>query len=144
MERRMFMVWVGAGILASSLPAAIAACSAPEAEKPAADAPTAERPDGFMTIGTVSELEKTGQLSHKMGDVPIVVVRDPANATKLIAVNVKCTHAGCAVEWKNKTFSCPCHGSQFSADGKVKKGPATQPLATVPVKLEGESVLIKA
>ena len=144
MDRRSFMVWVGAGILASSLPAAIAACSAPEAEKPATDAPKSERSDGFMTIGTVSDLDKTGQLTHKMGDVPIVVVRDPANASKLIAVNTKCTHAGCSVEWKNKSFSCPCHGSQFAADGKVKKGPANKPLATVPVKLEGQSVLIKA
>jgi cytochrome b6-f complex iron-sulfur subunit len=144
MDRRSFMVWVGAGILASSLPAAIAACSAPEVEKPAADASSAKRPDGFMSIGTVSELDKTGQLIHRMGDVPIVVVRDPANAAKLIALNTKCTHAGCAVEWKNKTFSCPCHGSQFAADGKVKKGPANKPLATVPVKLEGQSVLIKA
>jgi cytochrome b6-f complex iron-sulfur subunit len=144
MDRRAFMVWVGVGMLASSLPAAIAACSAPEAEKPATNAPTAERTDGFMVIGNVSDLDKTGQLSHQMGDIPIVVVRDPANATKLIAVNSKCTHAGCAAEWKNKAFACPCHGSQFKVDGSVEKGPAAKPLVTFPVKLEGQSILVKA
>lgn len=144
MDRRSFMVWVGAGILASSLPAAIAACSAPEAEKPAADASTAKRADGFLQVGTVAALEEKGYLETKVGDASVVVVRDPANKAKLIAVNTKCTHAGCAVEWKNKGFACPCHGSQFKSNGSVAKGPATKPLANFPVKQEGQSVLVKA
>jgi cytochrome b6-f complex iron-sulfur subunit len=144
MDRRSFMVWVGAGLLASSLPAAIVACSAPETENPSADASTTKRADGFITAGKVNDLEKKGHLDVKVSNSSFAVVRDPANQAKLIAVNTKCTHAGCAVELKNKIFSCPCHGSQFAADGKVKKGPANKPLATVPVKLEGQSVLIKA
>jgi cytochrome b6-f complex iron-sulfur subunit len=144
MDRRTFMVWVGAGMLASSLPAAIVACSSPDAENPAADAAPKPRPDGFISVGTVGDLEKKGYLNASIGGASMVVVRDPANQAKLIAVNTKCTHAGCAVEWKNKAFACPCHGSRFKATGTVAKGPAKQPLATFTVKLEGKSVLVKA
>jgi cytochrome b6-f complex iron-sulfur subunit len=43
----------------------------------------------------------------------------------------RCTHLGCTVRWDNEEqlLRCPCHGSRFSDDGKVVKGPAERPLA---------------
>ena len=41
-------------------------------------------------------------------------------------LNAVCTHLGCVVPWnkaENK-FKCPCHGSQYNAEGKVIRGPA--------------------
>jgi glycine/D-amino acid oxidase-like deaminating enzyme/nitrite reductase/ring-hydroxylating ferredoxin subunit len=42
-----------------------------------------------------------------------------------------CTHAGCTVHWNGfeECWDCPCHGSQFSADGEALQAPAVVALA---------------
>ena len=45
----------------------------------------------------------------------------------------RCTHAGCAVAVKNGGIECPCHGSKFTLDGAVERGPAVDPLVPAPV-----------
>jgi cytochrome b6-f complex iron-sulfur subunit len=144
MDRRTFLAWVGVGAIANSLPVAIAACTSSNAATPAKQA---TRADGFTGVGSVKALNQTGFLQNKkFASGPLLVIRDPANATKLIAVNSTCTHKGCAVDWKAgaKEFACPCHGSKFKADGSVAHGPAQKPLAKFMVKTEGDLILVKA
>ncbi|HIK28297.1 MAG: ubiquinol-cytochrome c reductase iron-sulfur subunit [Oscillatoriaceae bacterium SKW80] len=160
MNRREFLSWVGVGTLASSLPVAIAACSpdanqAPSAQSnpPANSAPppppaevASAAAKQFQVVGTVAELDKKGQiLNKKLAIGPVLVVRNPADPKSVLAVNPTCTHNGCIVEWEKdeKYFQCPCHDSDFAADGKVIKGPAKQPLKTYEAKIEGNSVLVK-
>jgi cytochrome b6-f complex iron-sulfur subunit len=49
-----------------------------------------------------------------------------------------CTHLGCTVPWnaEQNRFVCPCHGSQYDAEGRVLQGPAARslPLVTVVTK----------
>ena len=53
----------------------------------------------------------------------------------VFAVSLICTHLGCIVKPTGEGFACPCHGSQFGADGSVTRGPAPTSLAWV--KVEG-------
>lgn len=48
----------------------------------------------------------------------------------LEALDDRCTHLGCRQYWDpaRKVFHCPCHGSEFDAEGRVLRGPATRPL----------------
>lgn len=159
MKRREFFNFVGLGLVATSLPVAIAACSPTEtadetvdetavdteAEAPeVADSTATDAPEGFAAIGTVAELDEAGSLSDKnlLGE-SVVVVRDPANAEAVVAFNSICTHQGCTVAWETSEFVCPCHQSKFSAAGEVVDGPATEPLGTFEAMIEGDSVFVK-
>lgn len=52
---------------------------------------------------------------------------------KVIQLSPVCSHLECIVSWNNKakTWDCPCHGSRFTKDGRVKNGPAKKPLASI-------------
>ncbi|BAY25605.1 Rieske [2Fe-2S] domain-containing protein [Calothrix sp. NIES-2100] len=142
MKRRDFINWVGLGLLASSLPVAIAACS----DKTATPEPKSSPVAGWQKVGTSAELDKTGQLVANNSPVGPVLVVGKSKSANLIAVNPTCTHKGCTVTWKEegKKFTCPCHKSEFAADGKVLKGPADKPLKTYAAKIEGDSVVVKS
>ena len=80
-------------------------------------------------------------------------LRDPATLEErtkkgktnwLITMGV-CTHLGCTVHWvaAENRFKCPCHGSQFAADGSVLHGPAERPLDRLRVQRRGEDVFVE-
>jgi menaquinol-cytochrome c reductase iron-sulfur subunit len=62
----------------------------------------------------------------------------------VVAYMPACTHLACPYHWENKVnkFVCPCHGSDFSLDGKVLMGPASRPLDRFLTKVEGGRVMI--
>lgn len=142
MNRREFINWVGVGSLASSLPLALAATQDLLLSTQAA---AAARSDGFTAIGSVAELNQKGQLSQKVNNKPVAVVRNPRDAKALFAVNATCTHKGCVVAWQkaNQAFVCPCHEAKFASNGRVLAAPAAKPLKTYAVKIEGGQVLVK-
>jgi cytochrome b6-f complex iron-sulfur subunit len=70
----------------------------------------------------------------------VIVTEDKAIAD--FGLNAVCTHLGCVVPWnagENK-FICPCHGSQYNAEGKVVRGPAPLSLALVHVNVADDKV----
>jgi len=86
----------------------------------------------YMTAGDIkseSELRLGEGAIMRDGVSKIAVHRDEnGNVHKLSAV---CPHLGCIVAWNSteQTWDCPCHGSRFSASGKVYQGPANSDLA---------------
>jgi len=59
----------------------------------------------------------------------------------------ECTHMGGPLgkgRLDGTTVTCPWHGSQFDVtSGEVKKGPARRPVATYPVRVQGDDVFVQ-
>jgi len=86
---------------------------------------------GSIAVGTV--LLMTRQ--------KIIVARSEAGFVALSAI---CTHLGCMTRFEpaEKRIFCPCHGSQFDADGHVTGGPAPRPLPRLAMTLEGDQLVV--
>jgi glycine/D-amino acid oxidase-like deaminating enzyme/nitrite reductase/ring-hydroxylating ferredoxin subunit len=86
----------------------------------------------YVTAGDIKsedELKPGEGAIMREGVSKIAVRRDEnGNVHKLSAV---CPHLGCIVGWNSteQTWDCPCHGSRFSAEGRVYQGPANSNLA---------------
>ncbi|HAR45596.1 MAG TPA: cytochrome B6 [Nitrospiraceae bacterium] len=75
-------------------------------------------------------------------DVPAVVVNRPGKG--LIALSRVCTHLGCLVHYdkENRQLLCPCHAGTFDLDGHVISGPPPKPLPVLPLRVDGENIVI--
>lgn len=75
-------------------------------------------------------------------NVPAVVLNRPG--TGLIALSRVCTHLGCLVLYdkENKRLLCPCHAGVYDLEGNVLSGPPPKPLGKLPLRVEGETILI--
>jgi len=88
----------------------------------------------YVTAGDIkseSELKPCEGAVMRDGMSKVAVYRDRSGRVhKLSAV---CPHLGCVVAWNSteETWDCPCHGSRFSAEGRVYQGPANSDLEAV-------------
>ncbi len=66
--------------------------------------------------------------------------------TEFAAIRTICSHKGCDVEIDGDKFVCPCHGSEYTLDGKVTQGPAKDNLKTFETIFDSDkgTVTIKA
>ncbi len=73
---------------------------------------------------------------------PIVVINRPEKG--LIALSRVCTHLGCLVEYHRtrQQLICPCHAGTFDLDGGVLSGPPPKPLKTIPLRIDGDSIIL--
>lgn len=60
----------------------------------------------------------------------------------VFAISTVCTHLGCIVKTGPLGFDCPCHGSGFTKDGTVRKGPAPKPLPWLKVTESGSGYVV--
>lgn len=100
---------------------------------------------GGTDVPAGTELTTTDQVPVGGGVVlvePKVVVTQPT-AGDFKAFTAVCTHQGLLVgEVERGVIHCDNHGSEFDmATGEVTQGPATQPLAEVAIKVEGDRVV---
>jgi phenylpropionate dioxygenase-like ring-hydroxylating dioxygenase large terminal subunit len=75
----------------------------------------------WLIVGRAEECEKPGDyFTHKIGDEPIVVVKEKNGNIQAFA-NV-CRHRGVQVAWNSgntKYFSCPYHGWVYDTSGRL-------------------------
>ena len=111
LTRRSALVLFGAAVCAGKL-----GCGGPGGEVPTA-----------LAAGAASSFSP-GSL-QVIGGFPVAVGRDGGG---LYALSVICTHAGCDMSQNGSVTSsgidCFCHGSVFSPEGQVLRGPAFSPL----------------
>jgi len=114
---------------------------------PLVSAQADDTPGQYVPVGKTADF-KEGQWRAVTlpGDNLIFVRRTGTDKPVFTALSSKCTHKGCPVVWQadSNVFFCPCHRGQFDADGKNIAGPPRRPLASLPVKVENDQVLVQA
>jgi Rieske Fe-S protein len=63
------------------------------------------------------------------------------------ALSARCPHLGCLINQRDgDTLVCPCHGSRFTLEGRLRQGPARADLTPLSVKREpkNDSLVITA
>jgi len=83
-----------------------------------------------------------GAMLVDMTSDTIMVIR--VSDTQVIALSAICTHAGCSMDFNagQQLLDCPCHGSQFSTDGQVVRGPAGRALRVYSVTLANNMITV--
>jgi len=99
--------------------------------------------------------DKTNTISIKKSDLrlgeareiilnnkPVIVINRFQKG--FVAFSRVCTHLGCLVEYDKglRKMVCPCHAGTFDLEGNVLSGPPPRPLPTIPLKVEGDLVII--
>lgn len=119
--------------------------SDPTSSAPSSSAPPAEESTTGTGAPAAAGLVATSEVPVGGGvvvkDAEVVVTQPTAGKFK--AFTAICTHQGCLVSSVDDgKIICACHASSFEiTDGAVAGGPASAPLAEVPVTVEGDQVV---
>jgi menaquinol-cytochrome c reductase iron-sulfur subunit len=70
----------------------------------------------------------------------------PSAGPMPLVLSPVCTHMGCNVVWngEKQRFLCPCHGGQYTADGRNVSGPPPRPLDRLAARVENGVLMIQA
>ena len=99
----------------------------------------------YQVVARLDEIPDGGMIQVSAHGDPVGLYRV---GTDVYAVNDYCTHEETFLtdgefEIEEMEVECPLHGSRFDVrDGSVRILPATKPVATYPVKIEGGVVSV--
>ncbi|MBO1438002.1 Rieske 2Fe-2S domain-containing protein [Meiothermus sp. CFH 77666] len=99
---------------------------------------------------------KTRVIRNKEPKNTLLVLKQPPSsydakvaahvAQGVVCYSAICTHLGCTVSlWDaaQKLMRCPCHGALYDPrQDRVVSGPAPQALAQLPIRLEGDQIVV--
>lgn len=118
----------------------LAGCVTPR-PSPSDDASAVAGLGAGTRVAALADVEVGGAVAIELDGRALLLTRPTADEVHLFSAT--CTHAGCKVAPQGDLLECPCHDSRFAlADGAVLGGPAREPLAEVPVRVEGGEVVL--
>jgi Rieske Fe-S protein len=81
-----------------------------------------------LTRAEVEALERKPFVIVPVGGARVLVLRDQTR--KLHALDARCTHEGCTVQYvpTEAVIWCACHNARFDLEGRVIAGPPPKPL----------------
>ena len=81
-----------------------------------------------LSTEELAKLEKDRFVIVPVNGKRVLVLRNAAQ--ELEALDAKCTHEGCTVQFlpAESVIWCACHNARFDLDGRVVSGPAPRPL----------------
>ena len=97
----------------------------------------------FVRVAAVGDIKPGKAIRVEIGDEPVAIFNvDGA----LYAIGDTCTHEEASLsegDVYGDCVECPLHGAEFDLKtGQPRTLPAVVPVATYPVKVEGEDVLV--
>lgn len=102
-----------------------------------------EEPDPRVRVGKLAKYVEMapGDVNEDYKPQGIWMVR---LETRVVALNIICTHLGCIPNWlpNDRKFKCPCHGSGYKYDGINFEGPTPRPLERFKLFVEDGIVVV--
>jgi cytochrome b6-f complex iron-sulfur subunit len=97
-------------------------------------------PSPIIEIGPSDAFVPGEVKSFQAGNKKISVIRGEQGLYALVR---NCTHMGCIPNYdpQSLSFLCPCHGSIFTMEGDVVKGPAPAPLFRAEIAVNAKGLL---
>lgn len=95
-----------------------------------------------LDAAAVSKLVKASFVIVPFGGKRVLVFRD--TQSRLRALDAKCTHEGCTVQYvpNESAIWCACHNARFDIEGNVVSGPPPRPLPRFSVREDSDGNIL--
>lgn len=97
------------------------------------------RARGPVDVGPATEYSAPGVYARFRTSHGFFIIR---RGDQLFVESAICTHRNCLLEANADGFECPCHGSTFTLEGRVTRGPARRNLPRLAVERREDGHLI--
>ena len=107
------------------------------------------------TVSIYKAVQQNGKIAIPLGElsqtmIKLVRVKDYAydvavnkkSDGNFLALVLRCTHAGQALTKTGSSYFCKLHGSRFTQEGAVLKGPASSPLEQLQTQTDDQYIWI--